>query len=597
MKKLRLYAGTVSLMALLGAVSPAFAGPNDTQQINKYLQQGLGDSVSQVNSVSELTDVDPNSWAFQALKSIVERFGCLEGYPNKTYLGNKPTSRYEFAAGLNACLEKVNDLITSNTANKATKEDLATLKRLQDEFASELAALRGRVDALEAKTKDIESKLFNVNSKLDASVVMAITGGGASSDRTLLFAPATSGAYGDSQVAQFFANGAPGPGAGTNFTGFVSAAGGSANTSFAARTSLNIRATFSGQDELLIRLRGVTGQAVDAVFPGIASNNGTLFYAGGAAGSFDQSTGTVATNGSALVSFDKLRYSTSLFSDKLRVFFGPRIDLFEYIDTNSFANNAEVDFSNGGFINNRLLTPSFLGAGGGFDYQFNDFLALRAVYVAANGGATSGNPNVNANPQRVPYGAFGAGGLFGGSNTVAVELEVNPIKTASIKLQYSHFVEQGQLLGTTLPNGTDSGTTDVFGVNAEWAITPGIALFGRYGTAYTNLNRTPTSALAGLSFNQITSSTWQAGLTLPNLLGSGNAFGFAYGQPIRVNSGQIGGFGFTPSGTEQNIEAFFRFQVSDRLSITPDFQYIIQPVNINNNAGISIGTVRAVFTF
>lgn len=600
MKKLNIYAGTIGLVALLGAVSPALAESTDSQQINKYLQQGLGESISQVNSVSELTDVDPNSWAFQALKSIVERFGCLEGYPNKTYLGNRATSRYEFAAGLNACLEKVNDLITSNTSNKATKEDLAVLKRLQDEFAAELIALRGRVDALEAKTKDIESKLFNVNSKLDGSVVMAVTGGGASSDQTLSFAPATSGAYGDSQVAQLLASGAPGPGAGTNFNGFASIPGASANTTFAARTTLNLRATFSGQDELLIRLRGVTGQALDARFPGIASNSGTLFYAGGAAGSFDQSTGTVATNGSALVSFDKIRYSTSLFSDKLRVFFGPRIDLFEYIDTNSFANNAEVDFSNGGFTNNRLLTPSFLGAGGGFDYQFNDFLALRAVYVAANGGAASGNPNVNFNPQGVPYGAFGAGGLFGGSTTIAAELEINPIKTASIKLQYSRFIEQGQLLGTNLAAlgaGGDSGSTDVFGVNAEWAVVPGIAIFGRYGTASTTLNRAPNSPLNGLSISSISSSTWQAGLTLPNLLGSGNALGLAYGQPIRVNSGQVAGFGFTPSGTEQNIEVFFRYQVNDRLSITPDFQYIIQPANITNNAGISIGTLRAVFNF
>jgi Carbohydrate-selective porin, OprB family len=592
MQKLSLYAGTIGLVALLGAVSPALAEPTDTQQINKYLQQGLGDSVSQVNSVSELTDVDPNSWAFQALKSIVERFGCLEGYPNKTYLGNKPTSRYEFAAGLNACLEKVNDLITSNTANKATKEDLATLKRLQDEFAAELAALRGRVDALEAKTKDIESKLFNVNSKLDGSVVMAITGGGSSSDKTLFFPQATSAAYGDSPFALVRAGG--------SLNGFNSVAGASANTSFAARTTLNIRATFSGQDELLIRLRGVTGQAVDAQFPGIASNSGTLFYAGNAAGSFDQSTGTVATNGSALVSFDKIRYTTSFFSDKLRIFFGPRIDLFEYIDTNSFANNAEVDFSSGFFTNNRLLTPSFLGAGGGFDYQFSDFIALRAVYVAANGGATSGNPNINANAQGVPFGAFGAGGLFGGSTTIAAELEINPIKAASIKLQYSRFIEQGQLLGTNLAAlgaGGDSGSSDVFGVNAEWAITPAIAIFGRYGTATTTLNRTASSPLNGLSFNTISSSTWQAGLTLLNLLGSGNAFGIAYGQPIRVNSGSLAGFGLTPSGTEQNIEAFFRFQVSDRLSITPDVQFIIQPANINNNSGITIGTLRAVFSF
>jgi hypothetical protein len=54
----------------------------------------FGSVTAQVNSVSELTDVDPSSWAFQSLKAIVERFGCLEGYPNKTFLGNKSLTRY-----------------------------------------------------------------------------------------------------------------------------------------------------------------------------------------------------------------------------------------------------------------------------------------------------------------------------------------------------------------------------------------------------------------------------------------------------------------------------------------------------------------------
>jgi hypothetical protein len=70
-------------------------------------------TLSQVSSVSELSDVDPNSWAFQALKSLVERYGCIEGYPSKKYLGNRPLSRYEFAAGLNACLDKIGEQIAA----------------------------------------------------------------------------------------------------------------------------------------------------------------------------------------------------------------------------------------------------------------------------------------------------------------------------------------------------------------------------------------------------------------------------------------------------------------------------------------------------
>ncbi|HAX80078.1 MAG TPA: hypothetical protein DCY88_30640, partial [Cyanobacteria bacterium UBA11372] len=68
------------------------------------------DPMGQVTSVSQLTDVQPTDWAFQALQSLVERYGCIEGYPDRTYRGNRAMTRYEFAAGLNACLERINDL-------------------------------------------------------------------------------------------------------------------------------------------------------------------------------------------------------------------------------------------------------------------------------------------------------------------------------------------------------------------------------------------------------------------------------------------------------------------------------------------------------
>ncbi len=571
MRKSSVLAGTLGLLALLGVTSPAFAEPSDAQQINKYLQQGLGDSVAQVNSVSELTDVDPNSWAFQALKSVVERYGCLEGYPNKTYRGNRPLSRYEFAAGLNACLERVNELITASTADKATKEDLATLQRLQDEFRNELAALRGRVDALEAKTKDIESKLFNVNSKLDASVVMAVTGGGGSNPGRVFTAPGGLGpAFGDSAGGALLR----GPLSPVSTT--------ASNVSFVARTSLNIRATFTGQDELLIRLRGVTGQDLGALYQGIASGLGTLFYGLGPGNvAYDQSNLNLAagnTQGSAAVSFDKIRYTTNLFSDRFRVFIGPRIDIFEFIDTNSFANNEEVDFSSGFFINNPLVTFIFTGPGGGFDWQIGDAFAIRALYIAANGGSSR---------------SFGDSGLFGGSNIVSGEIEFNPGRTASIKLQYSRFQEQGAVLGAGLGEFGVAGITDAYGVNAEWAIAPGFAIFGRYGLANSRINGVTSD-----SFSAITSNTWQAGLALPGLFGAGNTFAAMYGQPIRVTGGQFSNnVSFIPTGTEGNVEVFYRFQVSDRLSITPDVQFYIAPVNANNSNGITVGTLRATFTF
>jgi predicted PhzF superfamily epimerase YddE/YHI9 len=62
---------------------------------------------AQVNSVSQLSDVKPTDWAFQALQSLVERYGCIVGYHDGTYRGNRAMTRYEFAAGLNTGLTQL----------------------------------------------------------------------------------------------------------------------------------------------------------------------------------------------------------------------------------------------------------------------------------------------------------------------------------------------------------------------------------------------------------------------------------------------------------------------------------------------------------
>nr|WP_223300816.1 iron uptake porin [Oscillatoria nigro-viridis] len=133
------------------------AQSNVLEQINEYSTEGSSseDAVGQVTSVSQLSDVRPTDWAFQALQSLVERYGCIAGYPDGTFRGNRAMTRYEFAAGLNACLDKVSELIQGGSRNLATREDLASVQRLQEEFAAELATLRGRVDVLEARASEL----------------------------------------------------------------------------------------------------------------------------------------------------------------------------------------------------------------------------------------------------------------------------------------------------------------------------------------------------------------------------------------------------------------------------------------------------------
>ncbi|MFN6290543.1 MAG: iron uptake porin, partial [Pseudanabaena sp.] len=147
-------------------VSPASSTSTkstDTAIVQKINQDVLAEPLTvdttaqNVTSVSQLSDVKPTDWAFTALQSLVERYGCIAGYPDRSFRGKQATSRYEFAAGLNACLDKINEIISTGLADKVSKEDLATLKRLQEEFASELATLRGRVDALNAKVTKLEA--------------------------------------------------------------------------------------------------------------------------------------------------------------------------------------------------------------------------------------------------------------------------------------------------------------------------------------------------------------------------------------------------------------------------------------------------------
>jgi hypothetical protein len=130
--------------------------------------------MQQVTSVSQFTDVDPRHWAFQALQSLVERYGCIVGYPDKTFRGNRALTRWEFAAGLNACLDKIQELIAAATADFVRKEDLEVVKRLQEEFAAELAALRGRVEALEVRTATLEKQRFSTTTTLSGEVAFTL---------------------------------------------------------------------------------------------------------------------------------------------------------------------------------------------------------------------------------------------------------------------------------------------------------------------------------------------------------------------------------------------------------------------------------------
>ncbi len=152
--------------------------PSNTETVpvpKQSFEQDLDSNpMEQITSVTQLSDVQPNDWAFEALRSLVERYGCIVGYPDSTYRGNRAITRYEFAAGLNACLNRISELIVGGADNYVTQEDLATLQRLQEEFATELATLSGRVDNLEARTAQLEGNQFSTTTKLNGEVIFGL---------------------------------------------------------------------------------------------------------------------------------------------------------------------------------------------------------------------------------------------------------------------------------------------------------------------------------------------------------------------------------------------------------------------------------------
>jgi len=141
-------------------------------QVNSVSQLGENSSpesssMEQVTSVSQLSDVQPGDWAYEALRNLVERYGCIAGYPDGSFRGNRAMSRYEFAAGLNACLQQVERLIAPNTADFVTREDLERLQRLVDEFRTELTTLGTRVDNLEGRVAFLEDHQFSTTIATD----------------------------------------------------------------------------------------------------------------------------------------------------------------------------------------------------------------------------------------------------------------------------------------------------------------------------------------------------------------------------------------------------------------------------------------------
>ncbi|MGR3277439.1 iron uptake porin [Acaryochloris marina NIES-2412] len=531
-----------------------------TTSVSELMNETQDDDLAQVTSVSQLSDVQPDDWAFQAIQSLVERYGCVAGYPNGTFRPSRAMSRREAAALVNACLD--------NLSNRfATKEDLDALKALQDEFAAELATLRGRVDGLEARVATVESQQFSTTTKLKGEVV-----------------------FGSAFV--FDGNNDPLDSINGVDTDLGNTQSGGVDVAdrffFGHRTRLNFDTSFSGTDRLRVRLEAADIPELDEF--GSAGTSLARF-------GFDENDPAGNT-----VILDELNYRFKPVEDltlKVAILGGDYKD-----DVETF--NPFLKSSGSGALSRffRFNPLTQRGPGGttlSAVYDVSEKVNLSVVYAAddAQFATTAGNGANN--------------GLFdfeNGTYGVFAQIGFTPTEDIGIGVQYSRneytagnvdiTSDTGDAPTTSLApiNGGFGDTsdpfngletiTDNFGLSFNARVVDGFHVAGWGGLT---LARTPD-----IANSRITLLNWAANLVFPDLLLEGSRGSLSFGQqPYIIDGGTLG----IDDGTSSNFtaEAQYQFKVNDNIKISPGLIVIFNANNTSSNDPIFIPVIRTTFKF
>ena len=481
----------------LGLIAPTVtAAELNLDGVNQYASQ------EQVTSISQFSDVRPTDWAYQALSNLVERYGCVAGYPNGTFVGGQAMTRYEAAALLNACLDRVTEV---------TDE----LERLIAEFRTELGVLKGRVDGLEAKVGELEATQFSTTTKLKGEVNFMLGGV---------------------------------PGLETNKGGNVG------NTAFNYDLRLNFDTSFTGKDLLRTRLRS-------------GNFNSDPFGSSSSLFKLDKAESTDST-----VEIDRLYYQFPV-SKSVTLTAGALVRNTEMAWVPSVYKSGILDF----FAVAGAPGVYNKATGAGFGVQWKQpakkgqgrFIA-GLNYVAQNGDDSS-------------TGVFNADGAL---NLLAQFGYRAPQWGVAVGYRYGTEGTRPRayngLLGAngTLAAGQESNSV---AVNAYWqpqesGWVPSVS--ASYG--YNGVSGAPGSGGA------TDSDSWMVGLQWSDVFAQGNTAGIAVGQAPTAD--------VTGVNDATLLEIFYKFRVSDNISITPALFYVDNNQRYQDSSKWG-GVVQTKFTF
>jgi len=551
------------------AVQPAPAGASDpVLETGQFLYEADA-LMGAVTSVTDFSDVEPTDWAYEALQFLIEEYSCLTGYPDQTFRGDRGMSRFEFAAALAACLE-------SFIETSIPLADLPAIQRLQEEFATELAMLRDRVDSLEDRTAILEAQQFSTTTVLRGNAFFNLTQAFISDDilaeRNLSnpdvpFIPPTRDA-----------NNRP-----------TRVERDQPQVTLSYLTWLNLSTSFTGRDNLAIQLAVGNGSspANTLVSSGYFNSWGVPFT--------DQ---TGAPNANEFV-VRELFYSFPV-GDNIQIDVGPRVNYYRYFDGNQFTFflTGAGSFNSSG---STLLNAVDRGAGAVIQWRIIDPLEFTVGYLGENSEFLNASIFNSATDS--------SRGLFNGSNTISTQLEYSPTSDLNLRLIYARSSLEpyngyiGGAVGEPLPYGfaddgfggtLNTGGADTFVANFDWRITDWIGIFGRYSYGRLDINPVNDARDGG----EIRVQSFQVGLGFPDL-GKRGALGvISFLVPHDYLEGRrflLSGAG--DGGTQYELEISYRYPLTDNISLVPAFYTIWNANNFEENPAVFVGNLRMQFSF
>ncbi|MDR9403708.1 MAG: iron uptake porin [Halothece sp. Uz-M2-17] len=192
-------------------------------------------------------------------------------------------------------------------------------------------------------------------------------------------------------------------------------------------------------------------------------------------------------------------------------------------------------------------------------------------------------------------------GLGNGSYSTGMRLKWDATDNLSVGINYLHsYFQQGDfgftdglsepttIVGTAVVNDTLTAfptVTNTYGMELFWAANPKLAFSGRLG--YTNVK----------AIDEGDGEIWNYSLAMvfPSLGDRDNLGGIIFGaQPYL---GYLEGRANLTNDIPWHLEGFYKWQVSDHLSLTPGIIWYLNPNQDQRQADIVTSTIRMTVTF